>query len=112
MAEIVISIASKVAEYLVGPISQRTTYLFRFNQIIEEVEKSKQELEVKLADMKRRKEEADQKTKETMPSVKKWFDDVDAVLEEMQKLQQELQRGGHKCYNVSLFFSKIHEKYG
>ncbi|XP_028773801.1 disease resistance protein At4g27190-like [Neltuma alba] len=40
-----------------------------------------------------------------MPSVKKWLDDVNAILEEVQKLQQELEGGPNKCFNVSLRYS-------
>ncbi|XP_028770137.1 disease resistance protein RPS5-like [Neltuma alba] len=105
MAEIVTSIGSKLAEYLVAPISQGATYLFCFKQFIGGVDKAKQELEAKLEDVKKRKEEADRKTKEIMPSVKKWLDDVNAILEEVQKLQQELEGGRNKCFNVSLRYS-------
>ncbi|XP_028782175.1 disease resistance protein At4g27190-like [Neltuma alba] len=105
MAEIVISIGSRLAEYLVAPISKGATYLFCFKQFIGGVEKAKQELEEKLEDVKKRKEEADRKTEEIMPSVKKWLDDVNAILEEVQKLQQELEGGRNKCFNVSLRYS-------
>ncbi|KAI9084120.1 hypothetical protein K1719_033918 [Acacia pycnantha] len=40
-----------------------------------------------------------------MPSVKKWLEEVNAILEEVQKQQQELEGGGNKCFNVSLRYS-------
>ncbi|XP_028782184.1 putative disease resistance protein At5g05400 [Neltuma alba] len=105
MAEIVISIVSKVAEYLVVPISHGAAYFFCFKQLNEDFEKAKEELEVKLEDVRKRTEEADRKTEEIMPSVKKWLDDVNAILEEVQKLQQELDRGRNYCFNVSVRYS-------
>ena len=55
--------------------------------------------------MKRRNEEANRNTEEIMPSVKKWLDNVNIVLEEVQQLQQELKGGGKKCFNMKLRYS-------
>ncbi|KAK4276219.1 hypothetical protein QN277_019189 [Acacia crassicarpa] len=105
MAEIVISIGAKVAEMLAEPILGRARYLFRFKQFVGDFEKAKQELEGKLGDVNKRKEESDRKTEEIMPSVKKWLDDVNAIFEDVQKLQRELEGRGNKCFNVSLRYS-------
>ncbi|XP_028800316.1 probable disease resistance protein At4g27220 [Neltuma alba] len=115
MAEIVISIVSKVAEYLVAPISHGAAYFFCFKQLNEDFKKAKQELEVKLEDVRKRTEEAERKTEEIMPSVKKWLDDVNAILGEVQKLQQELDRGRNNSifpgdptsWNYLLLFQRV-----
>ena len=91
MTDIVISIGAKVAEMLVEPILGRARYLFRFKQFVRDFENTKQEIEGKRADVNKHKEEADRKTEEIMPFVKKWLDDVNAVLGDVQKLQQELE---------------------
>ncbi|KAK4275511.1 hypothetical protein QN277_018582 [Acacia crassicarpa] len=103
--EVIVSIGEKIAECLAGPILRRARYLFCFKQFVGDVEKAKQQLEGKLADVNKRKEEADRKTEEIMPSVKKWLDDVNAIFEDVQKLQQELKGRGNKCFNVSLKYS-------
>ncbi|KAK4275510.1 hypothetical protein QN277_018581 [Acacia crassicarpa] len=106
MEEIVACIATKLAECLWDPISHHARYLFCFNTFIGDVEKAKGELQMKLADVNMRKEEADRRIdKEIMPSVKKWLEEVNAILEEVQKLQQELEGRGNKCFNVSLRYS-------
>ncbi|KAI9115750.1 hypothetical protein K1719_013419 [Acacia pycnantha] len=105
MEEIVISIVEKVVGCVAGSILQSARYWFCFKQFIKKLENAKQELEVKLAGMKKRKEEADRKTEEIMPYVKKWLDEVNAVLDEVQKLQQKLEGGRIKCFNVSLRYS-------
>ncbi|XP_028773803.1 disease resistance protein At4g27190-like [Neltuma alba] len=105
MAEIVISIGSKVAECLVGPISQGVAHLFCFRKFNEDFEKARRELEVKLEDVRNRKEEADRKNEDIMPAVEKWLDDVNAILQEAEKLQPELDRGRNNCFNVSVRYS-------
>ncbi|XP_054820069.1 uncharacterized protein LOC129319064 [Prosopis cineraria] len=87
--------------YIWDPISRGARYLFFFNQFIGDFKNAREDLEVKLADMENRKEEADRKTKEIMPYVKKWLDDVHAILEAVQNLQHEVEEGGaKKCLNV------------
>ncbi|KAK4275502.1 hypothetical protein QN277_018573 [Acacia crassicarpa] len=103
--EVIVSIGEKISECLAGPILRRARYLFCFKQFVRDVEKAKQELEGKLADMNKRKEEADRKTEEIMPSVKKWLGDVNAIFGDVQKLQQELEERGNKCFNVPLRYS-------
>ncbi|XP_028760273.1 disease resistance protein At4g27190-like [Neltuma alba] len=105
MEEIGTCIATKLAECLWDPISRRARYLFCFNQFNGGFEKAKEGLEVTLADLNKRKEEADRKIEEIMPSVRKWLDDVNAILEEVQKVQQEVEREGKKCFNMSLKYS-------
>ena len=105
MEEIVTCIASKLLEPLWDPISRGAHYLLYFKQFIGNFNTTKGELEVKLEDVKRRREEAEQNTHEIMPSVKKWLDDVNIVLEEVQQLQQELEGGGKKCFNMKLRYS-------
>ncbi|XP_054802692.1 probable disease resistance protein At5g63020 isoform X2 [Prosopis cineraria] len=110
MAEILISIGAKVAEYLVDPIIHRARYLLCLNQFIGDVEKAREELEGKLEDVKRQKEEVDRETKEIMPSVQKWWDNVDAILEDVQKLQRKAEEGGaKKCFNVRHRYSLAKE---
>ncbi|XP_028798129.1 disease resistance protein At4g27190-like [Neltuma alba] len=109
MEEIGTCLATKLAECLWDPISRRARYLFCFNEYGGVVEKIKEELLVTLADVNIRKEEAHRKTEEIMPSVKKWLDDVNAILEDVQKLQQEVGEGGKKCLNVSLKYSLAKE---
>ncbi|XP_028760232.1 putative disease resistance protein At5g05400 [Neltuma alba] len=98
MEEIGTCLATKLAECLWDPISRRARYLFCFNQI-------KEELVVTRENVSLRKEEAHKKTEEITPRVKKWLDDVNAILDEVQKLQQEVGGGGKKCFNMSLKYS-------
>ncbi|KAI9115801.1 hypothetical protein K1719_013470 [Acacia pycnantha] len=103
--EVIVSIGEKIAECLAGPILRHARYLFCFKRFVGDVEKAKQELKGELADVNKRKEEAASKTEEITSSVKKWLDNVNALFGDVQKLQQELEGRGNKCFNVSLRYS-------
>ncbi|KAI4332264.1 hypothetical protein L6164_017187 [Bauhinia variegata] len=90
MAEVGISVATKVAEYLVQPIIRHGQYLFCANKFLKNLEDKKKELVSTQDIVLKRVEEARRKTERIEDVVLKWLTEVQTLLEEVEKLEQEV----------------------
>ncbi|KAI4332170.1 hypothetical protein L6164_017100 [Bauhinia variegata] len=97
MAEIGISIAAKVAEYLVQPVIRHGQYLFCINKLLKNLQDKMKELMSTRDSVLIRVEEAKQKTQRIEDVVQKWLTDVQSLLEEVEKLEQQVQ-ASNTCF--------------
>ncbi|KAJ7960785.1 Disease resistance protein [Quillaja saponaria] len=90
MAEVGIAVGAKVAEYLVDPVMRRARYLFCVNKIVEDLKKEKEKLISTQVSIQERVNEATNRTHTIDSTVEKWLKEVDNVIEEVQKLEEEI----------------------
>ncbi|TXG59161.1 hypothetical protein EZV62_016990 [Acer yangbiense] len=77
MAELVISIASKVTELLIGPIRRQICYVFKYQSNMDELRKQAEKLKNVRAMVQHSVEEATRQGDEIETDVVKWMDSVD-----------------------------------
>ncbi|OMO58916.1 Disease resistance protein [Corchorus capsularis] len=99
MAEIGISVASKIAEYLVAPAMRNLRYAFCFGKIVEDFRKQKE----KLAMMQERLQydviEAKRQTQDIERDVEEWLTKANAVLDDDVKyLEKEIEANKRCCF--------------
>ncbi|KAF7833304.1 putative disease resistance protein [Senna tora] len=97
MAEIVISIAAKLAEYLVQPTISQGRYLICGAKITRNLELEKERLVLTRESVLRLVEEALNRTEIVNKVVEKWLEEVGSVLAEVENLEQEL-RANNGCF--------------
>ena len=90
MAEICISVAAKVTEYLVGPAIRQGQCIFCARKIIKDFESKKEELALIRDSVHNHIKEAKKKTEKIENAVKKWMDDVNDLLEETENLEKQM----------------------
>ncbi|KAI4332240.1 hypothetical protein L6164_017164 [Bauhinia variegata] len=97
MAEVGISIAAKVAEYLVQPVICQGQYLFCANKFLKNLENNKKKLMSTRDIVLKRVEEAKRKTERIEDVVQKWLTEVQTLLEEVEKLEQQV-KANDNCF--------------
>ncbi|KAI4332261.1 hypothetical protein L6164_017185 [Bauhinia variegata] len=97
MAEVGISVAAKVAEYLVEPVIRQGQYLFCANKFLKNLEDKKKELMSTRDIVLKRVEEARKKTERIEDVVHKWLTEVQTLLEEVEKLEQQV-KANNSCF--------------
>ncbi|XP_028800061.1 disease resistance protein At4g27190-like [Neltuma alba] len=96
MAEVGVSVAAKLAEYLVHPTLQQLQYLFCVGKITKNVEIRKEELILKQGRVQERVQEAVNRTERIDDEVHRWKNDVKSLIEEVENLEERL-RANHGC---------------
>ncbi|KAI4332202.1 hypothetical protein L6164_017131 [Bauhinia variegata] len=97
MAEVGISVATKVAEYLVQPVIRQGQYLFCANKFLKNLKDKKKELMSTRDIVVKRVEEAKRKTERIEDVVQKWLTEVQTLLEEVKKLEQQV-KANNSCF--------------
>src|ERR1051325_2739050 len=82
MADVVISIVTKVAEYLVEPLIREGKYFFCVNNFIREIDNEKNELVSERDYLIDRVKQVKQNAEEIEKPVEKWLSDVESLLKE------------------------------
>ncbi|XP_054817798.1 putative disease resistance protein At1g63350 [Prosopis cineraria] len=90
MAEVGVSVASKLAEYLVHPTSQQLQYLFCVGKITKNVEIRKEELILKQGRVQELVQEAINRTERIDDEVNKWKNDMKSLITELENLEEEV----------------------
>ncbi|XP_028795037.1 disease resistance protein At4g27190-like [Neltuma alba] len=90
MDEVGISIAAKLAEYLVDPTLRQLQYLFCVGKITRNVETKKEELVLRQGRVQERVEEAIKRTERIDDEVNKWKNEVVRLIADVENLVQEL----------------------
>ncbi|TXG59149.1 hypothetical protein EZV62_016978 [Acer yangbiense] len=85
MAEICISIASKVAEYLVDPILQPICYAFKYQRYMEELKRQVKKLTNERESVQHSVDEAKGQGDEIEKHVQEWLESVDEFAEKVAK---------------------------
>ena len=97
MADIVITIAAKVAEYLVAPIGRQLRYLFCYRSYTDDLNKKVQELGRVRDDLQRTVgDETKRVGYEIRPIVQEWLNRVDGITEEAEELMKDENKS---CFN-------------
>ncbi|XP_028771140.1 disease resistance protein At4g27190-like [Neltuma alba] len=96
MAEVGVSVAAKLAEYLVDPTLQQLQYLFCVSKITRTVDIRKKELILQQGMIQERVREAINRTERIDGEVDKWKNDVESLIAEVEKLEEEL-RANNGC---------------
>ncbi|XP_028800063.1 disease resistance protein At4g27190-like [Neltuma alba] len=96
MAEVGVSVAAKLAEYLVHPTLQQLQYLFCVDKITKNVEIRKEELILKQGRVQERVQEAINRTERIDDEVHRWKNDVKSLIAEVENLEERL-RANHGC---------------
>ncbi|KAI4357197.1 hypothetical protein L6164_001162 [Bauhinia variegata] len=97
MAEVGISVVTKVAEYLVQPVIRQGQYLFCANKFFKYLEDKKKELMSTQDIVPKRVEDAKRKTERIEDIVQKWLTEVQTLLEEVEKLEQQV-KANNSCF--------------
>ncbi|XP_028773108.1 probable disease resistance protein At4g27220 [Neltuma alba] len=96
MAEVGASVAAKLAEYLVHPTLQQLQYMFYVSKITGNVEIKKRKLILKQGKVQECVQEAINRTERIDGEVTKWKNDVNSLIAEVEKLEEEL-RANNGC---------------
>ncbi|KAL3723906.1 hypothetical protein ACJRO7_035986 [Eucalyptus globulus] len=81
--EIVISVAAKIAEYTVAPVSQHVKYVFSHQGNIDELQDERKRLVEKRAGVQLRVDEAERNLHVVAPAVASWLKSVDEINEDV-----------------------------
>ncbi|XVF03895.1 hypothetical protein REPUB_Repub05bG0032800 [Reevesia pubescens] len=98
MADIGLSVASKITEYLAAPAIRHLSYLFCFASNVEDLRKETEKLTVAQGRLQNDVNEAVRQTEEIEKDVEDWLTEADKVLEEVKILETEIEEN-KKCFN-------------
>ncbi|KAK7391148.1 hypothetical protein VNO78_19556 [Psophocarpus tetragonolobus] len=97
MVDVAISVAAKIAEYLVKPLLHHAHYMFGFNKFVRNLHDKKHALILTQRSVNERMKIAKRKTETIEEVVVKWMNDVSSVLEEVEKLEEKTKEK-NRCY--------------
>ncbi|KAL5786664.1 hypothetical protein ACOSQ2_009056 [Xanthoceras sorbifolium] len=86
MADIAISVAAKVAEYLVGPITRPFSYLWNYKSNLENLKNEVKKLEGTRDSVQHSVEDARRNGEEIEKHVQSWLDSVNNIIDKASKL--------------------------
>ncbi|RVW88109.1 putative disease resistance protein [Vitis vinifera] len=101
MEEIVVTIAAKVAEYLVAPIGRSFGYLFNYRSNIDDLRQQVEKLGDARARLERSVDEAIRNGDEIEADVDKWLLRVSGFMEEAGKFFEVEKKANQSCFNGS-----------
>ncbi|KAJ7949634.1 Disease resistance protein [Quillaja saponaria] len=90
MADLGISVAVKIAEYLVNPAIRQARYLFCFNKFVADLEKEKKRLMSTRDGVQECVKEAIKRTEKIEIVVEKWLENSDDLIQEVEKLEEDM----------------------
>ncbi|RVW53214.1 Disease resistance protein [Vitis vinifera] len=106
MAEILISIAAKVAEYLVAPIVRPLGYLFNYRSNLDNLEEQVD----KLGDARERRQrdvdDANRQGDEIEPDVQKWLTRTEGIIQTAKELIEDEKAASTSCFNLKLRYQR------
>ncbi|KAI5660506.1 hypothetical protein M9H77_29299 [Catharanthus roseus] len=98
MAEIGISIAAKVAKYLVAPIGRPFGYLFFFNNNLKNLQKEIDQLKTMRVVVERQVDSAKRNVEAIRPDVEEWLNKVEITKLESEEIFEENDKIGTSCF--------------
>ncbi|KAL6997582.1 hypothetical protein U1Q18_007709 [Sarracenia purpurea var. burkii] len=98
-ADLVISIATKIGEYLVAPVSCQFGYLIFYDRNIKNLETEVQNLEDTRDGMQRKVDEGKRKNETVEKVVERWLGEVDNLNEEAKKFLEDDVKANKGCMN-------------
>ncbi|KAI5660507.1 hypothetical protein M9H77_29300 [Catharanthus roseus] len=97
-AEIGISVAAKVAEYLVAPIGRPFGYLFFFNNNLKNLQEQIAQLEDMRVVVQRQVDAAKRNVEVIRPAVEAWLTEVDKTKSDSDEIFEQVRRIGTSCF--------------
>ncbi|XVE50610.1 hypothetical protein DITRI_Ditri01bG0177200 [Diplodiscus trichospermus] len=91
MADIGLSVASKISEFLVAPVLSRLSYVFGFASNVEDLRKETKKLTVAQGRLQNDVNEAIRQTEEIEKDVEDWLIEAKRVLEDVEMLENEIE---------------------
>ncbi|KAI5660509.1 hypothetical protein M9H77_29302 [Catharanthus roseus] len=98
MAEIGISVAAKVAEYLVAPIGRQFGYLFLFNNNLKNLQKQIDQLKTMRVVVERQVDAAKRNVEAIRPDVEEWLSKVEIAMLESEEIFEKNDKIGTSCF--------------
>ncbi|XP_052298847.1 probable disease resistance protein At4g27220 isoform X1 [Citrus sinensis] len=95
--EIVISVAAKVAEYLVAPIVHPFTYCCSYNTNLEKLKNELEKLKIARASVQYKIEDSRNKGDGIQQHVEEWLISVDKVINEVGPLIEDKEKSNSRC---------------
>ncbi|KAK9025569.1 hypothetical protein V6N11_038432 [Hibiscus sabdariffa] len=92
------AVGTLMVDYLVKPIDRRIRYLFRFNQIVEDLRKKEKMLITSQTQLKEDVKEAKLQNREIEKDVEDWLTNAETVLQEAHNLEIRIQEN-RKCFS-------------
>ncbi|KAF7833576.1 disease resistance protein [Senna tora] len=100
MVEVGESIASKLAEYLIEATIQQGRYLFCGAKVKRNFKSEKEKLLATQESVQKRVQEARRRTDEIDDAVRRWLDDVNSLIKDMDDLEQDIKEN-KSCFGGS-----------
>ncbi|KAI5659922.1 hypothetical protein M9H77_28715 [Catharanthus roseus] len=99
-AEIAISAATKVAEYLVVSVGRQFGYLFSFNNNLENLQQQIAQLEDMRVEVIRQVDAAKRNVELIRPSVEAWLTEMDKIKSDSDEIFEQVRKIGTSCFRV------------
>ncbi|KAI5659923.1 hypothetical protein M9H77_28716 [Catharanthus roseus] len=99
-SEIGISVAAKVAEYLVAPIGRPFGYLFLFNSNLKNLQEQIAQLEYMRVVVQRQVDAAKRNVEVIRPSVEAWLAEVDKTKSDSEEIFEQVRKIGTSCFRA------------
>ncbi|XP_034707644.1 uncharacterized protein LOC117930941 isoform X2 [Vitis riparia] len=106
MADIVISVVAKVAEYLVAPIGRQLGYLYNYRINLDKLEEQVEKLGDARGRLQRDVEEADRQGDEIEPDVQKWLTRAEGIIQKAEELIKAEKTANTSCFNLKLRYQR------
>ncbi|KAF3455067.1 hypothetical protein FNV43_RR05515 [Rhamnella rubrinervis] len=97
--DILMSIASKIAELLVEPAAKQLQYLIFYKSNIQKLEEETEKLKLNREGVQLAMDEATRKSEVIAPVVKRWIADVDKETNELKRFLEEDVKANKMCLN-------------
>ncbi|KAK2640660.1 hypothetical protein Ddye_028455 [Dipteronia dyeriana] len=98
MVEIAMSVATKIAEYLVMPIARPFNYVWNYKSNFENLEMEVEKLKVRRDTVQHTVDEARRNAEEIEEHVNNWLDRVKTMTDEASEVIEENERANMKCF--------------
>ncbi|KAF7815788.1 putative disease resistance protein [Senna tora] len=105
MEEVTNTVVTKIVDCLMHQIKLQATYLLCLKQFDENLRDEKSELESKIVSVKELAKMASKRNEQVTDAVKKWQNEAEEILKEVQKLEEKVEKAKNKCFHVSFSYS-------
>ncbi|XP_034708971.1 probable disease resistance protein At4g27220 [Vitis riparia] len=106
MAEILISVAAKVAECLVAPIVRPLGYLFNYRSNLDKLEEQVENLGDARGRLQRDVDDANRQGDEIEPDVQRWLTRTEGIIQTARTLIEDENAANTSCFNLKLRYQR------
>ncbi|KAK2640637.1 hypothetical protein Ddye_028432 [Dipteronia dyeriana] len=112
MVEIVVSVAGKVAEYLVAPVGRQFSYLCNYRSNVDNLKKKFEKLRNEKEKVQHLVNDAERNGEEIFQIVKKWLISVNMIIDEVDNLAGDEEKAKKQCLGGLCPDLKIRYQFG